>query len=278
MFQRLWLSGLAAAAMAAYAQGPGVVRGSIVDAHGGEALANVRVQLAGSDYRAVSNARGLFQIAGVAPGDYVLQISTVGYHLENHPFHLAAGETKEFEVVLTPDSLRQTETVEAKTDPFDSSKTDSPSTLVLAGNDVKNLGSVLAADPLRAVQNLPGVSSNNDFDARFSLRGADYSRIGLYLDDVLLHQPFHMLQGTTVSGSGTAFNGDMVEAMELNEGAYSVRFEARTAGALDVQTREGSREGLRFRPQKLSAVPPRTDFPEQLVHFRPGRRAGPLHL
>ncbi len=246
MVVRLWLFGLALAS-AATAQETGNIRGSVVDAHGGEPLANVQVQITGAGYRTVSNAKGAFQISGIVPGDYVLKVSTVGYHLENHPFHLNAGETKEFDVVLTPDSLRQTEVVDARIDPFESARTDSPSTLVLAGNDIKNLGSVLADDPLRAVQNLPGVSSNNDFDARFSIRGADYSRVGLYLDNVLLHQPFHMLQGTTLSGSGTAFNGDMVEAMELHEGAYSARFEDRTAGALDVQTREGSRESFGFR-------------------------------
>jgi hypothetical protein len=245
MTQRLLLFGLALAA--AHAQSTGSIRGGIVDARGGEALANVQVQLAGSAFRAVSDSKGAFEIAGIPPGDYMLNVSTVGYHLANQKFHLEAGETKEFDVVLTSDALRQTDTVEAKTDPFETSHADSPSTLVLAGNDIKNLGSVLADDPLRAVQNLPGVTSNNDFDARFSLRGADYGRIGLYLDNVLLHQPFHMLQGQNVSGSGTAFNGDMVEVMELHEGAYPVRFEDRSAGALDVQTREGSREGFSFR-------------------------------
>jgi hypothetical protein len=245
--QRLLLLGLAVVVLPACPQDSGAIRGSVVDARGGEALANVQVQLTGGAYRTVSNSKGSFQIPAVAPGDYVLNVSTVGYHLANHPFHIDAGEIKEFEVVLTPDSLRQTETVEARADPFETSRADSPSAMVLSGNDVKNLGSVLADDPLRAVQNLPGVSSNNDFDARFSLRGADFDRIGLYVDNVLLHEPFHMLQGQTVSGSGTAFNGDMVESMELHEGAYPVRFEDRSAGALDVQTREGSRDGFTFR-------------------------------
>ena len=91
------------------------------------------------------------------------------------------------------------------------------------------------------------MSSNNDFDARFSVRGADFSRIGLYLDGVLLHAPFHMLQGQQVSGSATAFNGDMVDELELHEGAFPVRYGDRTAGVLDVHTRDGSRTGDTFR-------------------------------
>jgi hypothetical protein len=234
-------------AFASSAQKPGVIRGSVVDARGGEALSNVAVQLVGAEYRAITDSAGHFQIDGIAPGDYTLNVSTVGYRLVKKAFHLDAGETKEFEVVLTSDTLRQTETVEARVDPFETARRDSPAALVLAGNDAKNLGSVLADDPLRAVQNLPGVSSNNDFDARFSVRGADFSRIGLYLDGVLLHEPFHMLEGQNVQGSATAFNGDMVESMELHEAAWPQRYADRSAGVLDVTTRDGSRTTPSFR-------------------------------
>ncbi|HLK69748.1 MAG TPA: TonB-dependent receptor [Bryobacteraceae bacterium] len=229
------------------AQNAAEVRGSVVDALGGESLSNVAVQLVGGSYRATTDTAGRFRIADVAPGDYVLNVSTVGYHLLKRPFHLDTGESKEFAIVLSPDTYRQTDTVSAQASPFETARTDSAAALVLAGNDAKNLASVLADDPLRAVQSLPGVSSNNDFDARFSLRGADYGRIGLYLDGILLHAPFHMLQGQNVQGSATAFNGDMVEEMELHEGAFPERFEDRTAGVLDVHTRDGSRTGTSFR-------------------------------
>jgi len=241
----LWA--LLAAASSAPAQAPGEIRGSVVDARGGEALSNVVILLVGGSYRATTDGAGHFHISTVAPGDYILNVSTVGYHLVKRPFHLDAGEIKEFEVVLSSDTLRQTDTVDVQAGPFETARQDSPSTLVLAGNDAKNLASVLADDPLRAVQSLPGVSSNNDFDARFSLRGADFSRIGLYLDSILLHEPFHMLQGQAVSGSATAFNGDMVEELELHEGAWPARFEDRSGGVLDVHTRDGSRTGTTFR-------------------------------
>jgi hypothetical protein len=224
-----------------FPQSAGEVRGSVVDARGGEPLANVVVQLVGGAYRATTDATGHFHISQVAPGDYTLNVSTVGYRLIKRPFTLAAGASQEFEVILSPDTFRQTDTVEVTAGPFETARQDSPATLVLAGTDAKNLGSVLADDPLRAVQNLPGVTSNDDYDARFSLRGAGYERIGVYLDSVLLHMPFHTVQDVNGGGSATAFNGDMVESMELHTGAYPVRFGDRTAGALDVRTRDGSR-------------------------------------
>jgi len=243
--KRIFLLLLAAATL--HAQPAAEVRGSVVDARGGEALSSVVVQLVGGAYRATTDSAGRFRITGIAAGDYVLSVFTVGYHLLKKSIHLDAGETKDFEVILSPETFHQTDSVEVQASPFEPARQDSPSTLVLGGNDAKNLASVLADDPLRSVQGLPGVSTNNDFDARFSVRGADFSRIGLYLDGVLLHAPFHMLQGQQVSGSATAFNGDMVEELELHEGAFPVRYEDRTAGVLDVHTREGNRSADTFR-------------------------------
>lgn len=240
---------LALAALPARPQTAAAIQGTVVDARGGEALANVAVALADAPYRTTTDSAGRFRIAGIAPGDYTVNVSTVGYRLVKKAFHLDAGETKEFEVVLSADSFHQTETVVARADPFETTRQDAPSSLVLAGADARNLGSVLADDPLRAVQGLPGVSSNNDFDARFSLRGADYSRVGLYIDGVLLHSPFHMLEGTSVTGSGSAFNADIVEEMELYEGAFPARYPDRTAGVLDVTTRDGNRSGYGFRAE-----------------------------
>jgi hypothetical protein len=44
------------------------------------------------------------------PGDYVLSISTVGYHSVKRSFHLIAGAPQEFEIVLSADNLRRTDT------------------------------------------------------------------------------------------------------------------------------------------------------------------------
>src|SRR6188508_3441439 len=86
----------------AFAQTSAEVRGSVVDARGGEALSNVVVQLVGGSYRATTDTAGRFRIGELAPGDYVLNVSTVGYRLVKRPFHLDAGQSQEFEVILSP--------------------------------------------------------------------------------------------------------------------------------------------------------------------------------
>jgi hypothetical protein len=63
----------------------------------------------------------------------------------------------------------------------------------------KNLAGVISGDPLRAVQAMPGVVSDDDFNSRCSIGGSDYSRAGVHLDDILMHQPFHQVEGASDS-------------------------------------------------------------------------------
>ncbi|MDR3677143.1 MAG: TonB-dependent receptor [Acidobacteriota bacterium] len=217
------------------------------DGRGGEPLARVAVSLEGTPIHAITDGEGRFDIKALKPGDYTLSVSTVGYKLALIKVNLANGQLKEFEVTLTPDNLRQTTTVEVNAGPFGAPRIDSPSEISLSGNDAKNLASVLADDPLRAVQALPGITSDDDFNSRFSLRGADYSRIGLYVDDVLLHQPFHMIEGASGTGSLTIVNGDMLDNIDVQSGVYPAAYGDSTAAAVDLQTREGSQVKPSFR-------------------------------
>src|SRR5713226_9581792 len=227
--------------LAAWAQA-GEIRGRVIDAGTSEPLSRVQVQLAGTAHRVTTESDGTFRITGVDAGDYVLHVSTVGYHLLRQNFALASAEVREFDVVLTPSSSRRTDSVEVKAGPFDLERQDSPTELTLTGNEIKNLASVLADDPLRAVQGLPGVTSDNDFNAEFSMRGAGFTRIGVYLDGILLHEPFHMVEGQGQYGSLTVFNGDILDQITLYEGVWPVRYSDRTAGIVSVDTRDGSRK------------------------------------
>ena len=56
---------------------------------------------------------------------------------------------------------------------------------------------------------------------------------------MLLHQPFHTVQGEGPSGSMAGFNGDMVESMTLASEGFAPKYGDRTAGVLDVRTRDG---------------------------------------
>jgi len=229
----------------------GEVRGRVVSSRGNEALGQVQVTLTGAGLsmplRAVTAVDGTFRIPAVPPGNYVLQSAAVDFYVVRNEFALAAGETKTFDVVLTSSTDERKDTVVVSAGAFAVATETNSAAITLEGEERKNLASVLADDPLRAVQSLPGVTSNNDFDSEFSLRGAPFRRIGLYLDGVLLHSPFHTTDGEADNGSLTIFSGDTTDDMTLFEGAWPVRYSDRTAGILAVDTREGNRQEIQGR-------------------------------
>jgi len=229
----------------------GEVRGRVVSSRGNEALGQVQVTLTGAGLsmplRAVTAVDGTFRIPAVPPGNYVLQSAAVDFYVVRNEFALAAGETKTFDVVLTSSTDERKDTVVVSAGTFAVATETNSAAITLEGEERKNLASVLADDPLRAVQSLPGVTSNNDFDSEFSLRGAPFRRIGLYLDGVLLHSPFHTTDGEADNGSLTIFSGDTTDDMTLFEGAWPVRYSDRTAGILAVDTREGNRQEIQGR-------------------------------
>ena len=249
-----WILSLLFAAVAVVAQvETGEVHGRVVSSRDNEPLGLVQVQIQDSSsstnlpLRAVTGPDGTFSITGVPPGKYVLQTTTVDYYLVRQEFTLAAGESMNFDIVLSASNDQRKDTVEVSGGNFGVAPVAAASSITLQGEERKNLASVLADDPLRAVQSLPGVTSNNDFDSEFSLRGAPFDRVGLYLDGVLLHSPFHTTDGQCGDGSLTIFNGDMTDDMTLYEGAWPVRYSDRTAGILAVDTREGNRQEFQGR-------------------------------
>lgn len=232
------------AVSAAAQERTGQVGGRVVSARDSQPLGLVQIDLVGSPFSIVTDSSGMFRIPAVPAGTYTLRASVVGYRVIEQVFTLAAGEIKTFDVVLTPSTITLTDSAVVTADPF--TAPDATATgFTLQGDEQKNLASVLADDPLRAVQEAPGVTSNDDFSSAFSVRGAPFARIGVYLDGVLLHAPFHTVDGQADNGSLTIFNGDVTDEMTLYQGAWPVRYADRTAGVLAVETREGGREEFR---------------------------------
>jgi hypothetical protein len=217
-------------------------RGRVVDAASGEPLARVAIELAGTGIRVVTGADGRFELPQAPEGEHTLVATTVGYRAAR--VELSFPAVSEIEIRLLPEMLRRTETLDVSAGAFGA---EAPLALDLAGGELKNLSGVLADDPVRAVQAMPGVTSNDDFSSQFAIRGAGFLRLGLYLDGILLHAPFHSVQGERASGSLTSVQGDVLESLSLHSTAPPAALGDRTAGALDLRMREGNRDRLLHR-------------------------------
>jgi hypothetical protein len=218
------------------AQTTGVVR----DAVSGEPLGKAKVVV--GERQAVTDGEGRFGLDAGVKGEG--SVSLVGYRTERL---VVKGEGESVEVRLVPEGLSRRDSVEVSEEPFAPQVGASVSERTLTAAEVRNLAGVIANDPLRAVQALPGVAAANDFVATFTVRGAGFRQVGIYLDGVLLNNPLHAVQGQQGSGSLTLLNTDVVEGIALHGGAPPVEFGDRTGAALGMTVREGSEQGTAWR-------------------------------
>ena len=220
------------------------IRGKIVSVTGAEPLRQVEVTVLELKRSVVTGDGGTFSIPSVPPGKYTLRISAVGFRLVTTKFQVVTeNDDKEFSVTLAPDNFRRVDQVEVKGDIFQVENPAIPGQMVLNAAELQQASTVLANDPFRAIQAMPGVSAsqNNDFLAEFSLLGAPFASIGIYFDDVLVRSPFHTLPGILDGASVSALSSESVKEINLMPVAYPVEFGDGTGGAVQLRTREGSR-------------------------------------
>ncbi|MBI5281552.1 MAG: TonB-dependent receptor plug domain-containing protein [Candidatus Solibacter usitatus] len=244
---------MAAIMLSCLARGQAPLRGIVRDANGGEPLARVKLllQCGPASREKQSGAGGRFEIQPAADAACTLAATLVGYR----PLRIEVEPGRELELALTPDNLARKDSIDVAAGPFELSQAASSSERTLTGAELKNLAGVVSDDPLRAVQALPGVASSNDFVAQFSVRGASFDRVGIFLDGVLLHSPFHTVQSQEETGSLSILNSDLIEELTLHLGAVPVPYQDRTGAALDLLVREGSRRApsVRFNAGAASA-------------------------
>lgn len=220
------------------------VRGKVVSLTRNEPLREVQVTVLELRRSAVTADDGTFVLNSIPAGKYTLRVSAVGFRLVTTSFQVT-GETdnKDFSITMAPDNFRRVDEIEVKGDIFQVENPAIPGQMVLNASELQQTGTVLANDPFRAVQAMPGVSAtqNNDLLDEFSLLGAPFSSIGVYFDDVLVRSPFHTLPDFTNGASLSVLSSESVEEVNLMPVAYPVEFAGGIGGALQMRTREGSR-------------------------------------
>jgi hypothetical protein len=231
-------------------QGPslvGQVTGRIVEARTGAPLVAVLVQVDSTRQRALSNEDGRFEIAGVPVGPQRLIISVVGFGLVRKDIVVVAGEPIDVSIPVTGGASTYVEDVTVAGSPFPEAQPGAASQAVLGSRELLALRGVIADDPFRAVQVLPGVAAADDYRAEFAVRALGPYHVGLAIDDVDSRLLFHTVRGINDSGSLALVNSDLLEDATLLSGTHPQKFGSHLGARLDFRTRDGARDRLRGR-------------------------------
>src|SRR3954469_15930080 len=227
------------------AQQPGIISGRVIDGRTGAGLDKVLVLIENGGPSTQTDATGAFRIAPVTAGSHKLFVSVVGYILVRKIVQVPAGGAIEVTIPLSEGTGTYTETVTVAADPFRRADPGVAAQQVLGSADIQNLRGVLADDPLRAVQVLPGVSAADDLRSEFSVRGSPFTHLNMTVEGFstpyLLHT-VRAVEDQSSSGSVAMINSDILQDVTLLNGGYAEPYGDRTGAEVDFRLREGSRE------------------------------------
>jgi hypothetical protein len=122
-----------------------------------------------------------------------------------------------------------------------------PGQMAVTRDQLAMLRSVTFDDPLRTLQQLPGVATSDELRAELSVRGSPFRHVGLVLDEVKSRLLVHTVRGIEQTGSVALLNGDLVDAATLTPGAGPQRFGNTVGAELAIRTRSGRGDGLHGR-------------------------------
>ena len=221
-----------------------VVSGRVVDGGSGTGLADVLVAIEAGGPTTKTDPTGHFTLTPLPAGHYRLFVSVVGYALARREIDVPAAGL-DLLIPLSEGTGTYTETVTVAGDRFMAAEPAVASQQVLGSADLQNLRGVLADDPLRAVQVLPGVAAADDLRSEFSVRGSDFAHVNLTVDGFSAPYVLHTVRAvedSSGSGSVAMINSDILQDVALLSGGYPQRFGNRTGAEIDFRLREGSRD------------------------------------
>jgi hypothetical protein len=225
----------------------GRITGTIVEARTGAPLAAVLVKVQSTGQQAFSDEAGKFEIADVPVGTQTLLVSVVGYGLVRRDVTVSVTDVVDITIPVAEGASTYVEDVAVSASPFREAEPGASSQSVLGSRELMALRGLVADDPFRAVQVLPGVATGDDFRAEFAVRGLGPSNIGISIDGVDSPLLFHTVRGVQDTGTLGLINSDILESASLLSGPHPQRLNSHSGARLDFTTRDGSRERLTVR-------------------------------
>ena len=91
-------------------------------------------------------------------------------------------------------------------------------------------------DVIKVVQTLPGVKTMGEASSGFNVRGGSTDQNLILWNEGIIYNPTHLF------GFFSAFNGSIVQNMELYKGSIPAKYGGRISSVLDINSRRGNKE------------------------------------
>lgn len=181
---------------------------------------------------ATTDGKGRFALEGVPAGRRRVRAGAAGF--AEGSARVALEKRGSAEVTIT---LRRTEPGELEATVVGERAKEAPTRRSLTQAELRNVPGSLN-DPIRAVQNLPGLARAPFISGALLVRGSPPADTGIYLDGDKIPLLFHFLGGPSV------VNEQMLERIDFFPGGMGPYYGRSLVGAIDVGTRPGDGGGV----------------------------------
>jgi len=210
------------------------ISGFVHDANSREALPYANITVKNEIMGATTNTKGEFEII-IPGGNYELLVSYIGYKTETISVEVADKDIQ-LNVNLIPTGIILQEVSVYATSENDNSTVGSIS---LQSKEMEKISSVFP-DVFRSIQSLPGIAVNNEFSAKFNVRGGNFDENLVLVNGTQVYEPFHIKEADNASVG--IFNMDLMKKVNLITGGFSAQYGDRLSSVLNIEYREGNQE------------------------------------
>ncbi|WP_232831849.1 TonB-dependent receptor [Taibaiella helva] len=180
----------------------------------------------------VTDAYGFYSIP-LPKGTYTIVISYVGFENIEESIVLTENTRKDFSML---EKSKMLDEVEIKYN-SSASNIQKPEMSVhkLSIATIKKMPAVMGeVDILKAILQLPGVSTAQEGATGFNVRGGSVDGNLIMLDEAVVYNTSHLF------GFFSVFNADVIKDLKLYKGGIPAQFGGRTSSVLDIYQKEGN--------------------------------------
>ena len=217
---------------AAYPQKKFTLSGTIANKSNSETIIGANIFIPEANISTTTNSYGFYSIT-LPGGKYTISISYVGFDEITEHISLTGNIRKDFSV---PEKSTELDAVIVSSN---STRTNirKPEMSVnkLSIATIKKMPAVMGeVDILKAILQLPGVSTAQEGATGFNVRGGSVDGNLILLDEAVVYNTSHLF------GFFSVFNADVIKDLKLYKGGIPANFGGRTSSVLDIYQKEGN--------------------------------------
>lgn len=220
----------------------GIIRGKITNPNNGQPVAFANVLVLNTDFGAISDEEGFFEIENIPAGLYNVRASFVGYKTETrYEVRVTLAKAVQLDFELQEDASELSEVVVSSE--FSRSEETPLSVRKLNSNEIERYPGG-NRDISVVIQALPGVASTPSFRNDILIRGGAPNENKFFVDEIEVPVINHFSTQGSSGGPVGILNVNLIKNVDLIAGGFpSNRMDA-LSSIFEIQLKDGNRENM----------------------------------